>query len=301
MKKKNWNLSRKQWIILGILASLTIFVLVIDAFYLFRTIDNPTTLNPISKFSEAPVTNTVIPDSSKAETTIPSLSTTEPASTSSTQLSTHPVNSSETTLTLAHTLTPSPSPTPIPKFFINEWDKNTDNWSWFSTGGDDNLWDVYNEADVLVFTLLGKDTNAYFVYEGWDYDKVKISTQVEVRTETKSSTIIICNYAESIGWYEFNIGTNGLWEVRLHDTQGKSGYLSLQSGGSLAIQTGKGINEYTAICDGNHLSLTINGSEVLDYIDQIKQFKRGKIGLGVFSYSEVPVLVESAWVKVSQP
>lgn len=299
MKKNNWNLSRKQWIILGILASLTIFILVIDAIYLFRTINNPTTLNPISKFSEATVTNTVMPVSSTTGTAIPSLGTNEP--TSSTQLSTHPVNSTETILTLAHTLTPSPSPTPIPKFFINEWDKNTNNWSWFSTGGDDNLWDVYNEADVLVFTLLGKDTNAYFVYEGWDYDKVMISTQVEVRTETKSSTVIVCNYSESIGWYEFNIGTNGLWEVRLHDTQGKTGYLSLQSGGSLAIQTGKGTNEYTATCDGNHLSLSINGSEVLDYTDPIKKFQRGKIGLGVFSYSQVPVLVESAWVKVSQP
>ena len=79
MKKNNWNLSRKQWIILGILASLTIFILVLDAIYLFRTINNPTTLNPISKFSEATVTNTVMPVSSTTGTAIPSLGTNEPA------------------------------------------------------------------------------------------------------------------------------------------------------------------------------------------------------------------------------
>jgi hypothetical protein len=113
--------------------------------------------------------------------------------------------------------------------------------------------------------------------------------------------VIICNYTDENGWYEFNIGTDGLWEVRLHDTLGKTGYLSLKSGGSLAIQTGTKINEYTATCNGNHLTLSINETEVLDFTDQIKKYNRGKIGLGVFSFSEVPVLIESAWVKISQP
>jgi hypothetical protein len=148
---------------------------------------------------------------------------------------------------------------------------------------------------------LGKNTSAYFVYTAWDYDKVTISTQIEVRSNTKSSTAIICNYSEVNGWYEFDIGTDGLWEVRLHDTLGKTGYLSLVSGGSLAIQTGEGINEYSATCNGNHLNLSINETEVLDFTDEIMKYERGKIGLGILSYTQVPVLVESAWVKINRP
>ena len=161
--------------------------------------------------------------------------------------------------------------------------------------------DVYNEAGVLVFSVLGKDTNAYFIYKPWDYGKVQISTRIEVRSYTKSSTVIFCNYSADVGWYEFIIGTDGLWDLRLHDTLGKTGYLSLLSGGSLAIQTGEGINEYTATCNGNRLTLSINGTEVFDFTDEIMKYEQGKIGLGVFSYSEVPILIESAWVKISQP
>jgi hypothetical protein len=149
--------------------------------------------------------------------------------------------------------------------------------------------------------MLGEDTNGYFIYKPWEYQKVRISTQFEVRSLTKSSTVIICNYSEENGWYEFIISTNGLWEVRAHDTLGRTGYLSLTSGGSLAIQTGEGINEYVATCNGNHLNLTINGSEVLNFTDEIMKYTRGKIGLGVFSFNEVPVLIESAWFKIEQP
>lgn len=193
------------------------------------------------------------------------------------------------------------TPTQLPKYFTEEWEGKTTDWRWFSTHGDDNLWDVYNEAGVLVFYLTGKDTYAYFIYNPWDYEKVQVSTQIEIRSKTKSTTVIVCDYSDTIGWYEFNIGSDGLWEIRAHDTLGHTGYVSLISGGSKAIDTGEGVNEYTATCTGNHLTLSINGTQALDFTDKLMKFSQGKIGLGILSNSQVPILAESAWVKISQP
>ncbi len=299
MKNNNWKFTKIQWIILSIMASATIYVFTIDIYYLFKKYNNPAIITPVisitsginATITEARTATSLITPSAPSQQLSPTLSQFSTASSQTIS----PVPSSN------QTITPFPSPTPPPKFFTNEWDDKTNNWKWFSANGNDNLWDVYNEAGVLVFSLLGKDTNAFFVYTPWDYDSVTISTQIEVRSNTKSSTVLICNYSETNGWYEFDIGTDGLWEVRSHDTRGKTGYLSLTSGGSLAIQTGEGINEYSATCNGNRLNLSINGTEVLDFTDEVMKYERGKIGLGVLSYSQVPVLIESAWVKIKQP
>jgi hypothetical protein len=193
------------------------------------------------------------------------------------------------------------TPTQVPKFFLEEWQGDTNAWKWFSTHGNDNLWDVYNEAGVLVFYLTGEEIYSYFIYRPWDYERVQVTTQIENRSPTKNTTSIVCNYSETIGWYEFNIGTNGLWEVRAHDTLGRTGYVSLLSGGSKTIKTGEAINEFSATCLGNHLTLTINGTQVLDFTDNYMKYTKGKVGLGVISFDELPILIESTWVKISEP
>lgn len=298
MKNNKWEFTQIQKIILMIMASFTVFVLAIDINYYFK---NPLTDLSIIEITTSPSNNGIKTEAFLTETTIPSMVPTRQLPSTSPQFSSTSIQTINPVITSEETITTTPSSTPPPKFFTNEWDVDTTKWNWFSTRGDDNLWDVYNEAGILVFSLLGKDTNAYFVYTPHDYEKVTIRTRIEVRSNTKSSTVIVCNYSEENGWYEFNIGTDGLWDVRLHDSLGKTGYLSMISGGSLAIDTGEGFNEYTASCNGNHLSLSINGSEVIDYTDQIKKFERGKIGLGILSYSQVPILVESAWIEISQP
>jgi hypothetical protein len=195
----------------------------------------------------------------------------------------------------------TPTPTQVPIYFTEEWDGDTYQWFGFSTTGDSNLWDVYNEAGVLVFSLTGKKITNYFIYRPWGYDQVQVTTQIENRTLTKSTTIIVCNYSDSLGWYEFDIDSDGLWQIRVHDTLGQTGYLSLMNGGSKAIHTGAAVNEYTITCIDNKLSLTINGTKAAEYTDNILKFTNGKIGLGAISYTELPILLESAWIKISTP
>ena len=196
---------------------------------------------------------------------------------------------------------PTVTPTPPPMYFKEDWMGDTSQWVPFSTIGNDNLWDVYNEAGVLVYSMTGKNITSYFIYRPWDYEQVKVTTQINNRTETKSTTVIVCDYSESLGWYEFDIGSDGLWQMRAHDTEGHTGYLDLQNGGSQAINFGPAVNEYSVSCIGNQLLLTINGTKAAEFTEDILKFSKGKIGLGVISYTQIPILIESNWIEISQP
>jgi hypothetical protein len=218
---------------------------------------------------------------------------------------THPVQSPLPELPTKDTVPSDPTlgitPTQIPRFFLEEWDENTGNWEDFLTIGDRNLYDIYNEAGVLVLSLTGKDISSYFIYESGEYDRVNISTRMENRSEGKISTILVCNYSETQGWYEFDMGSDGFWQIRAHDTRGRTGYVDLQSGGTEAISLGTAVNEYTVTCIGNKLGLSINGTKIFEFTDNFMKYSSGKIGLGLISYSQVPVLVESAWIRISEP
>jgi hypothetical protein len=241
-----------------------------------------------------------LPVSTQRQVTIPPLASSSTPTGSTTAQSPSP-STTDYKITPSTPAFSTPSPTQVPLYFTEEWNGDTNQWFWFSTKGNDNLWDVYNEAGVLDFSLTGKDISAYFIYRPWEYEQVQITTQIENRAYARSTAVIVCDYSEALGWYEFNIGSDGLWQIRAHDSEGHTGYLVLMDGGSKSIHTGESVNEYSATCSGNNLVLTINGTKVADYTEELLGFSKGKIGLGALSYSQIPVLIESAWIKISKP
>ena len=68
------------------------------------------------------------------------------------------------------------------------------------------------------------------------------------------------------------------------------GYTMLASGGSNNIRQGKEFNEYTLSCEGNTITLWINGIQTNTVRDN--SFREGLIGIGVSSYGVVPINVE---------
>ena len=68
-----------------------------------------------------------------------------------------------------------------------------------------------------------------------------------------------------------------------------SEYIQLYSGGSTAIHMGKDTNEYSAVCDGENLTLYINGVQVRTVKD--KNLKSGLAGLSLSSFNVTPVTV----------
>lgn len=81
-----------------------------------------------------------------------------------------------------------------------------------------------------------------------------------------------------------------------------NGYTLLISGSSPAIKTGMAENSYAATCQGNELTLVINGTPVVEALQDTKfNFTGGKVGFGVSSRKGFPVDLYIESVKASEP
>jgi hypothetical protein len=63
---------------------------------------------------------------------------------------------------------------------------------------------------------------------------------------------------------------------------------------------GMATNEYTLICDGNEISLYINGTKVRTVGSEFG-LSRGQIGVGAASFQSYPVSLDFDWVQISEP
>lgn len=201
---------------------------------------------------------------------------------------------------VAVTDAPATSAEPQP-YFLEEFDTNMDNYSWFNMGaGDaDNKMDLFFEDGQLKFEL--NDTNLwpYVTYDAYTYTDVRIDVEAENLGVNQNSVTIICRYDENLGWYEFNIANDGTWFIAYYDSVVVKGYTQLYDGGSTAINMGRDTNVYTAICQGQDLTLYINGVKTRTV--QHKDLKEGMVGIGVSSYLYTPVNVYFNWMEISEP
>lgn len=185
-----------------------------------------------------------------------------------------------------------------PAFYVEEFDPGSstvDAWSWFTTSGDEDKFDVYTDNGKLVFDINGQDIYSYFAYDPWFYENVRVDARAENRGMNNNNVSLICRGTED-GWYEFSIANNGLWWIWAYDGT----YTMLANGGSNAVNMGKGVNEYTIMCYGNTLALYINGVEVHTMQEKNFAFREGQIGIGVSSFDVLPILVEFDWVSISE-
>ncbi|HEY5671805.1 MAG TPA: hypothetical protein VIS10_17570, partial [Anaerolineales bacterium] len=143
------------------------------------------------------------------------------------------------------------------------------------------------------------NTWVYFLYEDYIYTDSRIDTQVENLGFNNNNVSLICRYSDDAGWYEFNIANNGTYTILWYDNITLRDYKLLFSGGSNLINMGKDINEYTAICSGDQLTLGINGQEVRTVTD--KNLKEGLAGFSVSSFNVTPIIVEFDYYGVSVP
>jgi len=207
--------------------------------------------------------------------------------------------------------TPVPPPTTAPvsptpeqqKFFTEEFDNGKKNWSYFLTRGDASDLDFYANNGMLVFDITGTYVYSYAVYEPEVYDNVRIDVSVTNRGDNTNNVSLLCRYDERKGWYEANVFNSGLYDILYGEWsagQTEAVYAELYSGGSNDIRTGMATNEYTLICDGNEISLYINGKKVRSVGSEFG-LSRGQIGVGASSFKRYPVSLDFDWVKISEP
>lgn len=184
-------------------------------------------------------------------------------------------------------------------YFVEEFDNGVDNYSYFVKHGDEDKADVYTEDGELKFTLNDYDIYYYVLYDPYTYGDVRLDVEVENLGVNTNSVSLVCRYSEDQGWYEFNVSSGGIYEIYYFDRIIVKGYSLIASGGSTNVNMGRDTNVYTAICEGDTLSLYING-DLAKSIEH-KDLDRGQVGIGINSYDGYPVIMNVPWMEISEP
>ena len=209
---------------------------------------------------------------------------------------------------------PSPAPTEpsaqqssAEQYFTEEFDGNIDNWSRLDVSGSkdtnpDGL-TVEVKDSRLVFDFSTKQLYTYLFYDPFEYENVTVEARAENRGMNDNNISLICRYSEGEGWYEFNVFNSGLYNILYgsYKPDGSINYARIADGGSNKIKAGKEVNTYKITCNDRKLSLYINGTETRVVEDNQYVLRKGKIGIGVSSFNQLPIKVEYDWVKVSEP
>ncbi|MBP1692967.1 MAG: peptidase family protein [Chloroflexi bacterium] len=183
-------------------------------------------------------------------------------------------------------------------YFGTEFDAELSDWVYFLTEGKESGANASLKDSKLRLDIRDQYTYIYFYLDPLEVADVRVDTKVENLGVNNNNVSLICRYSDA-GWYEFNVANNGEYTIFRYDPARSDPYIALYTGGSTAIETGKGTNEITAVCTGDELTLGINGVKVRTVQD--RNLKSGKVGLSVSSFNVTPVIVEFDYFVASVP
>jgi hypothetical protein len=207
------------------------------------------------------------------------------------------------------TLQPEQPLTNAQKFYTDEFDAENLNWKYLVVNGAKKkivngiigLMSVRTVGGLLVFDLKSQGAWVYATYEPFTYTDVRLDASVNNRGTNSNNVSLICRKSDA-GWYEFDIASNGLYEIYYVKVVGDAvEYSPMADGGSNKIKSGVAENEYGIVCQNNTLVLYINGTEARRLEDKKYLLPEGKVGISVSSFKDVPVTVDFHWIKISQP
>lgn len=208
-------------------------------------------------------------------------------------------------------LPPTATEPPVPQaqqYFTEEFDTPlSGDWDAFKVTGSDKAdpdkVTVEAENGNLVWNFDSEYVYYYLFYNAFNYEDVKIEARADNRGKNNNSVSLICRYDEKAGWYEFNIANNGLYDILFAEVldNGKIRWNRIANGGSNAIKQGKAVNEYSATCQGEQLTLMINGDEAISIKESRYGLRTGQAGISVSSFNVLPILIEMDWLRISEP
>lgn len=225
---------------------------------------------------------TATPEPTATDTPVPT-DTPEPTETPVPTETTTPTN----TLVPTNTPKPTKTATPTPYGYLSPKDYITD----FSAG--DGWYDFYlsplnarpdydviytgKEAEVSIET---KQTYVYLIQDDLWYEEgeaVYVEATINVTDGPYDNHMsVVCRYTND-GWYEFSIRSGGNWELFTHDTE--DGYKWLDTGATYTINMRHDENTIGMLCDGEELTLFINGERIKTVNDRTRD--EGGVGVSV--------------------
>lgn len=185
------------------------------------------------------------------------------------------------------------------QFYTEEFDTEDNNWEYLTENGGVNSTRIV--GGLLIFDLQNKGTTAYAAYEPFTYMDVRLDVKMDNRGTNNNTVSLICRKSNA-GWYQFDIASNGLYEIFFAKVVDNTvEYTRIADGGSTKIKTGWAENEYGIVCQGSTLVLNINGAEARRLEDKKYLLPEGKVGMSVSSVKDAPVIVDFYWATISQP
>lgn len=200
------------------------------------------------------------------------------------------------------TFTPEPSPTPLARFFTTEFDASLAGWV-ILQAGNDSVPNIKTENSKFTLQIDSPYTWIYAIYGAQDYEDIRIDAEFTNQAGSPSSIGLICHYSESDGWLEYNVSSDGTYNVLYGQwlSTGIADYLPLLSASSREIQPSGASQEIGLICSGTTVSLFVNQTLIRSADVSRYELGEGKVGITVSSFENTPVIAAFDWVKVSEP
>ena len=206
------------------------------------------------------------------------------------------------------TATPQPTPTqeltatPLPRLFTNEFDASLAGWV-ILQAGNDSVPDIKTENSELTLQMNSPYTWVYAIYGAQDYEDIRIDAEFTNQAGSPSSIGLICRYSESDGWFEYNVSTDGTYNVLYGHwlANGIADYLPILSASSREIQPSGASQEIGLECSDTTVSLFVNQILIRRVDVSRYELAEGKLGLTASSFENTPVIAAFEWVKVSEP
>jgi len=198
--------------------------------------------------------------------------------------------------------TPAPSSTPFPRFFIEQFDSSLAGWV-ILQAGNDSVPNVKSEKSNLSLQMDSPYTWLYALYGAQDYSNIHIDAQFTNRALTPSSAGLMCRYSDADGWFEYNVSTDGTYNVLYGRwlSVGIAEYLPISDGTSNKIQPSGSTQTVGLTCSDSTLWLYINDTLIRKVDVSRYEPTEGKIGLAASSFENTPIVIGFDSVTLSEP
>lgn len=188
-------------------------------------------------------------------------------------------------------------------YFTEEFDQDP-GWAYFLTSGLDKEEYITLEFSDSLMTFDIQETGiyAYYMFEDYSYEDVRIDIRAENRGKNNNNVSLICRFSDE-GWYEFSTEGGGLWylyAVTINEDK-EAVYNRIDNGGAASLKQGKEVNEYGMACEGNEITMFVNGKELKTRVEDDYSFREGWVGFNISSLNVFPIILEVDWFSVSEP
>ncbi|NWG34493.1 MAG: hypothetical protein HXY42_08635 [Chloroflexi bacterium] len=195
-----------------------------------------------------------------------------------------------------------PSPTPLPRYFTTQFDSSLAGWSVLQAGNE-AVPNIAIENSALRMQMDNPYVWLYALYGAQDYADIYIETEYVNSALSPASAGLVCRYDETEGWLEYNVLTDGTYNVLYGKwlDAGIAEYLPVIEGSSSDIKASGDVQQIAMTCAGATVYLHLNGIVIRSVDVSRFELGEGKVGVTASSFEYTPVIAAFDYVTISEP